>query len=76
MNLKPLFEPKTMAVAGVSLTNDRHPANVIYNKNRLRYPLEVFPLNPRGGVLQRVPVSSSIEGAVLMVEAMRRRRPC
>lgn len=38
-----------MAVIGVSLTNDRHPANVIYNKNRLRYTLQVFPVNPHGG---------------------------
>jgi acetyltransferase len=41
-----------MAVVGVSLTNDRHPANVIYNKNHLRLKAEVFPVNNRGGVLQ------------------------
>ena len=41
-----------MAVIGVSLSNDRHPANVIYYKNHLRYPVKVFPVNPRGGVLQ------------------------
>ncbi|MBK5099973.1 MAG: CoA-binding protein [Desulfobacteraceae bacterium] len=52
MNFQPLFEPKTMAVIGVSLQNDRHPANVVYNKNQLRYPVKVFPVNPRGGLLQ------------------------
>jgi acyl-CoA synthetase (NDP forming) len=52
VNFKPLFEPKTMAVIGVSLKNDRNPANVIYNKNHLRYPVRVFPVNPKGGVLQ------------------------
>lgn len=52
MNLTALFKPKTMAVIGVSLTNDRHPANVIYNKNRLRLKAEVFPVNNRGGILQ------------------------
>jgi acetyltransferase len=46
-----LFEPKTMAVIGVSLTNDRHPANVIYNKNHLRYPVNVYAVNPHGGDL-------------------------
>ena len=51
MNLQPLFEPKTMAVVGVSFSNDRHPANIIYNKAHLRYPLKVFPVNPRGGSL-------------------------
>ena len=52
MNLQALFEPRTMAVIGISLTNNRHPANVIYHKNYLRYPVKVFPVNPRGGVLQ------------------------
>jgi hypothetical protein len=30
MNLYRLFKPQTMAVIGVSLTNDSHPANVIF----------------------------------------------
>ncbi len=51
MNLKPLFEPKTMAVIGVSASNDRHPANVIYDKNNHRYPVKVYAVNPRGGSL-------------------------
>jgi acetyltransferase len=51
LNLQPLFEPKTMAVVGVSFSNDRHPANIIYNKAHLRYPVKVFPVNPRGGSL-------------------------
>ncbi|MCJ7830071.1 MAG: CoA-binding protein, partial [Desulfobacterales bacterium] len=60
MNLQPLFAPKTVAVVGVSLSNDRHPANVIYQKNLLRYPVEVFPVNPRGGFLQGEPVYTGI----------------
>ena len=52
MNFQALFEPKTMAIIGVSLNNDRHPANVVYYKNNLRYPVKVFPVNPRGGVVQ------------------------
>ena len=52
MNFRKLFEPKTMAIIGVSLNNDRHPANVVFNKNQLRYPVKVFAVNPRGGVLQ------------------------
>lgn len=46
-----LFEPKTMAVVGVSLSNDHHPANVIYSKNYHRYPVRVYAVNPRGGML-------------------------
>jgi len=53
VDLRPLFRPETIAVIGVSLSNDRHPANVIYDKINLRYPVRVFPVNPRGGRLHR-----------------------
>ena len=52
MDFRYLFQPKTMAVIGVSLQNDQHPANVIFRKNLLRYPVKVYPVNPRGGILQ------------------------
>ncbi|MBW6486060.1 MAG: CoA-binding protein [Syntrophobacterales bacterium] len=52
MDFSYLFQPKTMAVIGVSLQNDQNPANVIFRKNLLRYPVKVYPVNPRGGVLQ------------------------
>lgn len=61
MNLAPLFEPRNMAVIGVSLGNDRHPANVIYNKNRLRYPLQVYPVNPHGGKLHGETIFRNVE---------------
>ncbi|MFH1122122.1 MAG: CoA-binding protein [Pseudomonadota bacterium] len=61
MTFKTLFEPRTMAVIGVSTGNDRHPANVIYNKNHLRYPVRVFPVNPRGGDLQGEKVYAGIK---------------
>jgi acetate---CoA ligase (ADP-forming) len=60
LDFTPLFHPKTIAVFGVSLTNDRHPANVIYNKIHLRYPVKVYPVNPRGGQLQKDRVYADI----------------
>jgi acetyltransferase len=60
LDFTPLFHPKTIAVLGVSLTNDRHPANVIYNKIHLRYPVKVYPVNPRGGQVQRDRVYADI----------------
>lgn len=51
MKFRALFRPKTMAVIGVSLRNDQHPANVVFNKNHLRYPVKVFPVNSKGGSL-------------------------
>jgi acyl-CoA synthetase (NDP forming) len=76
MDLRKLFEPKAMAVIGVSLTKDRHPANVIFNKNHLRYPVSVYPVNPRGGDLQGETVYARIgdipETVDLAVIAVRR----
>jgi len=61
VNFTPLFKPDSMAVAGVSLSNDRHPANVIYNKIHLRYPVKVYPVNPKGGVFKRDRVYRTME---------------
>ncbi|MCG6895333.1 MAG: CoA-binding protein [Desulfobacteraceae bacterium] len=52
VNFTPLFRPETVAVIGVSTRSDLHPANVIYNKLHLRYPLRVFAVNPKGGRLR------------------------
>ncbi len=60
MDFRPLFQPKTMAVIGVSMQNDQHPANVIFRKNHLRYPVKVYAVNPRGGTLQGEPVYKKI----------------
>lgn len=60
MNLHTMFRPKTMAVIGVSLTYERHPANVIYNKNNLRLQAKVFPVNDRGGTYQGEKIYASI----------------
>ena len=61
MNLKRLFKPETMAVVGVSLTNESHPANVVYNKNRLRYPVSVFAVNGKGGSIRGETVYKKIQ---------------
>ena len=76
MDLKPLFRPASMAVIGVSTSQDSHPANVIYNKNNLRYPVKTFPVNPKGGVLNREKlytgisdIDEDVELAVIAVRA-------
>lgn len=61
MDLKPMFTPQSVAVCGVSLSNDRHPANVIYNKNLLRFPVQVYPVNPRGGTIRGEKVYTAID---------------
>ena len=76
MNLKRIFEPRTIAVVGVSLSNHLHPANVIYNKNHLRYRAKAYCVNPRGGVLygetvyRRISeIPAKVDLAVLSVRA-------
>jgi acyl-CoA synthetase (NDP forming) len=60
MQLARLFEPKTTAIFGVSFSNPFHPANVIYNKNHLRYKTKAYCINPSGGVLYGEKVYPSI----------------
>ncbi|HSL62256.1 MAG TPA: CoA-binding protein [Desulfotignum sp.] len=60
MDLTCLFRPASMAVIGVSTSQDNHPANVIYNKNLLRYPVQTYAVNPKGGQLNREPLYKSV----------------
>ncbi len=60
MDLSRLFQPQSIAVYGVSLTNPFHPANVIYHKNHLRYRTATYAINPKGGDLYGEPVYRSI----------------
>ncbi|MBN1365505.1 MAG: CoA-binding protein [Syntrophaceae bacterium] len=52
MELKRLLYPKSLAVIGVSKHNDSHPANVVYYKNLLRFPVNVYAVNPKAGMLK------------------------
>lgn len=60
MNLTRLFKPKTVAVIGLSLTYEGHPANVIYNKNNLRLEAKAFAVNDRGGTYHGEKVYGSV----------------
>jgi acetyltransferase len=76
VDLTPIFKARSLAVIGVSLTNNRHPANVIHAKNHLRSRIKVYPVNPRGGRLNgdRVyenisDIASPVDLAVIAVRA-------
>ncbi|MBI5557794.1 MAG: CoA-binding protein [Deltaproteobacteria bacterium] len=60
MNLAPLFAPRSLAVIGVSAANDRHPANVIFAKNLLRYPVATYAVNSKGGFIDGEKVFPSV----------------
>ncbi len=68
MNFRSLFEPKTLAVIGLSLQNERHPANVIYNKNYFRYPVKVYGVNPKGGTYHKEKIYKSVSEIPEMVD--------
>ena len=61
MNLSNMFKPKTMAVVGVSTSNDDHPANTIYYKNHLRQSVKVYGVNNRGGKIRGETLCQSIK---------------
>jgi len=61
MDLKPIFEPQSMAVFGVSAGNYRHPATEIFTKNLLRYPLRVYGVNPTGGKINGQVIRQTIQ---------------
>ncbi len=42
-----------MVVVGLSMTNERHPANIIFNKNFFRYPVKTYAVNPKGAEYHR-----------------------
>jgi len=67
-DLNKIFYPESIAVVGISLSNDRHPANVIYNKNQLRYPIKVYPVNPKGGFIHREKVYKTISEIPVKVD--------
>ncbi|OPX95711.1 MAG: Succinyl-CoA ligase (ADP-forming) subunit alpha [Syntrophorhabdus sp. PtaB.Bin006] len=68
MDLKRLFKPESLAVIGVSLTNDGHPANVVYNKNYLRHQLHVYAVNSRGGSIRGERVYRKIADIPQMID--------
>lgn len=60
MDLTRLLSPKSVAVVGVSRSYEAHPANVVFRKLLHRYPLTVHGVHPAGGVLEGVPLATSL----------------
>ncbi|MBS7288593.1 MAG: CoA-binding protein [Candidatus Freyarchaeota archaeon] len=60
MDLKSVFQPRTLCVIGVSQYNPLSPGTVIYQKNLHEMEVEVFGVNPRGGTLDGREIYKSI----------------
>ncbi|MEM4675542.1 MAG: CoA-binding protein, partial [Nitrososphaerota archaeon] len=60
MDLRAVFQPRTLCVIGVSLTNPLSPGTVIYYKNLYEMEVRVYGVNPRGGTLDDKEIYPSI----------------
>ena len=60
LDLSKIFNPERIAVIGVSMTNQFHPANIIYNKNYYGYECETYGVNPKGGELEHRRIYRSV----------------
>jgi acetyltransferase len=58
-----MLNPKVTAVVGVSTSNPFSPGNVIFRKLAFENGLPTYPVNPKGGTVEGVPVHKSITAA-------------
>jgi acetyltransferase len=61
--LKTMLNPKVTAVVGVSTSNPFSPGNVIFRKLAFENGLPTYPINPKGGTVEGIPVHKSIMAA-------------
>jgi acyl-CoA synthetase (NDP forming) len=60
LDLNDVFEPRRVAVIGVSLSNSFHPANIVYHNNLYGFQADIFGVNSRGGEIERKKVYRSV----------------
>ena len=60
-NLTPFFEPKSVAIIGASAAPGKAGHELIRNIQANGYPGRLHPVNPKGGEILGLPVSTSIE---------------
>ncbi len=60
VNTASLFAPKSVAVLGVSKTNEKVGNIILGNLIQAGYPGVVFPVNPQGGTIHNLPILSSV----------------
>lgn len=61
--LRTMLNPKVTAVVGVSTSNPFSPGNVIFRKLAFENAIPTYPINPKGGIIEGVPVFKSITEA-------------
>ncbi|WXG39542.1 MAG: CoA-binding protein [Candidatus Freyarchaeum deiterrae] len=60
MDFKKVFEPKRMAVVGVSINDPLNPGTVIFNKNHHEMSVETIPVNLKGGNIEGTEIYKTV----------------
>ncbi|TXT62517.1 MAG: Acetyl-CoA synthetase [Promethearchaeota archaeon] len=61
MDLEKLFRPKSMAVVGVSKSNNLSPGRIILLKNEFEMNVDVYGIHPTGGAIEGIPLYKSLD---------------
>lgn len=61
MDLKKLFQPKSMAVVGISKRNPLSPGRIILLKNEYEFDVKVYGIHPTGGQIEGVDLFPSLD---------------
>jgi len=61
MDLEKLFRPKSMAVVGVSKSNNLSPGRIILLKNEFEMNVDVYGIHPKGGSIEGIQLYKNLE---------------
>ncbi|MFO7794808.1 MAG: CoA-binding protein [Promethearchaeati archaeon] len=61
MDLEKLFRPKSMAVVGVSKSNNLSPGRIILLKNEFEMNVDVYGIHPTGGTVEGVQIYKNLD---------------
>jgi len=61
MDLTKLFQPKSMAIVGISKRNPLSPGRIILLKNEFEYEVKVYGIHPDGGEIEGVELHAKLD---------------
>lgn len=61
MDLEKLFRPKSMAVVGVSKSNNLSPGRIILLKNEFEMNVDVYGIHPKGGTIEGIQLYKNLD---------------
>jgi acyl-CoA synthetase (NDP forming) len=61
MDLTKLFQPKSMAIVGISKRNPLSPGRIILLKNEYEYDVKVYGIHPDGGEIEGIELHTKLD---------------